>query len=50
MTSSLCWQIYIVEEALDKYNIIPNFSPKSCDFYTIRGAGMGNDCILSFMF
>ena len=48
--TSLCWQIYIVEEALDKYNIIPNFSPKSWDFYTIRGAGMGNDCILSFMF
>ena len=48
--TSLCWQIYIVEEALNKYNIIPNFSPKTWDFYTIRGAGMGNDCILSFMF
>ena len=42
---------YIVEEALDKYNIIPQLPPKKVGiFCTIRAAGMVNDCILSFMF
>ena len=40
-----------VKGALDKYNIIPQLVPKkSWDFYTIRSAGMGNDCMLSFTF
>ena len=39
-----------IKEALDKYNIIPNFSPKSWDFYTVRSVGMDSDCMLSFMF
>ena len=28
------------------HNIIPNFFPKSCEFYTIRSVGMSNDCML----
>ena len=35
---------------LDKFNIIPQLFPKkSCDFYTIRNTGKGDDCMLSFM-
>ena len=57
--------IYTVKGALDKFNIIPQFFPKkfgflyhyppiffkkSLDLYTIRSVGMGNDCMLSFIF
>ena len=44
------WYIYEVKGALDKYNISPNFFQKSWDFYTNRSVGMGDDCMLSFMF
>ena len=40
-----------LKRAMDKYNIIPQlFSKKSWDLYTIKSVGMGNDCMLSFMF
>ena len=41
------WQI---KGALDKFNIIPQISKKSWDFYTIISVGMGNDCMPSFTF
>ena len=40
----------ILKGALDKYNIIPQLSPKKLGFYTIRSVGMGNDRVLSFTF
>ena len=42
----------IVKGALDKYNIIsPTFSPKKLGFlHHNRNVGMGNDCMLSFVF
>ena len=36
----------IKKGALDKYNVTSWLFQKSLDFYTLRGVGIGNDCML----
>ena len=43
-------QTKLFKGALDKCNITSDIFQKSWDFYTIRGVGMGNYCMLSFTF